>query len=299
MLYIYLKALTQALRRNSFSCFLLFSLPPLLLVCYSLIVPNIYKSEAVLEFKLDGTEKSDFSGIASQLGGFASLAGINLDNDRNRLFIVLKVIQSRDFIYRFINDNNLKPMIMAAESWDVEFQKLRLDSSIYDDRKNKWLVRNAVGELSEPTDEETYQHIISNNYKVIRDKESGLISLLTYHQSPVFAQKLNELFVSAINSAIYERDINEINNKINNLKTMLHEEKNRLLKSTILHLIETKQHKLTLLNQGGEYVFQFIESPKVAEKKFLPKRIFYLIIGLFLGFVFVSLYALSKLEDVE
>ena len=69
-------------------------------VGYSLTMPNIYKSSALLA-PHDAQESSALSALGGQLGGFASLAGVNLDSGGNDTQLHIEILKSKDFLFDF------------------------------------------------------------------------------------------------------------------------------------------------------------------------------------------------------
>src|SRR5690606_20196 len=67
-------------------------------VAIALGLPNIYRSEVLLAPAV-GENKGPMSGLASQFGGLASLAGIDLGGTgTDKTVLALQVLQSRSFI---------------------------------------------------------------------------------------------------------------------------------------------------------------------------------------------------------
>ena len=71
----------------------------------ALTIPNVYESKALLAPKLSGGA-SGLTGLASQYGGLASLAGINIggiSEENNKTQIAINTIKSFDFfVYIYI-----------------------------------------------------------------------------------------------------------------------------------------------------------------------------------------------------
>ncbi|MCV5217412.1 hypothetical protein OFC53_39920, partial [Escherichia coli] len=61
------------------------------------------------------------SKMAGQLGGLATLAGVNLGNaDSSQADLAVQVMKSRKFIDSFIKTHDLLIPLMAVKSWDLE-----------------------------------------------------------------------------------------------------------------------------------------------------------------------------------
>ena len=96
----------------------------------ALSLPNIYQSTAILAPKSDGGS-GGLSRLASQYGGLASLAGINLGgvggDGMTKSAIALEKMKSLSFFRKHLYEDVLVDL-MAVESWDASARQL-----VYDD----------------------------------------------------------------------------------------------------------------------------------------------------------------------
>lgn len=84
-------------------------------VFYALNKPNIYQASVLLAPTQD---EGGVSGISGQLGGLASLAGINLGGGGDNQTVMAKaVLQSYAFLSDFIDRHELIIPLMATEAW--------------------------------------------------------------------------------------------------------------------------------------------------------------------------------------
>ena len=104
-------------------------------------MPNIYQSTAILAPKSDGGT-GGLSRLASQYGGLASLAGINLGglggDGMSKPAIALEKMKSLSFFKLHLYEDLLVDL-MAVKSWDRNARRLIYDNEIYDVASNKWL----------------------------------------------------------------------------------------------------------------------------------------------------------------
>ena len=76
-------------------------------------LPNKYASYATLA-PVEQEAGGGLSGLASQFGGLASIAGINLGGNQSQKFTLAKeLLQSKNFIINFVEKHDLKLEIMA------------------------------------------------------------------------------------------------------------------------------------------------------------------------------------------
>ena len=97
-------------------------------VIYALMIPNQYKATAVVAPAQSGGS-SMLGAMASQFGGLASMAGIELGGgEGGEAQEALEIMQSWGFIETFIEKNNLAVEVFAAEGWDAKNNKLSINS---------------------------------------------------------------------------------------------------------------------------------------------------------------------------
>ena len=121
-------------------------------VFYALQQPNTYKAEAVLASASD-SQSGGLSAMASQFGGLASLAGINLGGgSTDSKAMALATLQSRKFLNAFINEYDWLVPLMAGKNWNAANDTLQLDPEIYDAQNQQWLREVEPGKSPIPTD---------------------------------------------------------------------------------------------------------------------------------------------------
>ena len=95
------------------------------IVLYSLSIPNIYRSSAlVMPAQSQG---SSMSGSLSGLGGLASMAGISIPSgNSNNKEEAIAVLTSHQFLEDFIVNNDILLPLMASKGWDAKKNELIL-----------------------------------------------------------------------------------------------------------------------------------------------------------------------------
>jgi len=97
-------------------------------VAYALFKPNIYEASILLA---PAQDESNVNGIGGQLGGLASLAGINIGSgSSNKTVIAKETLQSRAFLTDFIHRHNLRVPLMTSKSLCMSSQECEIDQSI-------------------------------------------------------------------------------------------------------------------------------------------------------------------------
>ncbi len=286
-----LKELFNALWRGKWIILLSSFVAAVVAVLYTLNLPNIYKSEALLA----PTEESGGNGLsalAGQFGGLASLAGINLSGaSGDKVTIALELLKSRQFIGEFIQNNDLKPAIMAAEGWNPSSNSLLYDESIYQIDTNKWVRDTKPPKKSEPSAQEVHKEFVKENLVVTQDKETGLVTLSIKHVSPFVAKEIASKLVDAINTKMRQNDISDAQKSIDYLNDALLKTNVADMQQIFYQLIEKQQQTKMLANVRDEYVLKVIDPPIVADEKSGPKRaiicVLFVMLGAFFGVIAV------------
>lgn len=149
-------------------------------VTYAILLPNIYKSEAILApAELSGN--SSLSKVAGQFGGLAALAGVSLGGSQsNKADLAVEVMKSRQFVEGFIKKHDLLVPIMASKGWKPSSDELVYDDEIYNTANNEWIREPSGLRGVVPTSQEAYDVFSKEIFSVTQDKESGYIMSLYF-----------------------------------------------------------------------------------------------------------------------
>jgi len=250
-------------------------------VIYALSLPNIYKAEALLA----PTEESSggrLAAMAGQLGGLASLAGVNLGSgDANKTTIALEILQSRAFLTEFVEKHDILPEIMAVKSWSPE-GGIEFKDELYDVETRTWRRKVDPPTQDAPTSW-SYVKRFRELLSVSQAKDKGLVTLSVSHHSPEFAKYLVELLVQDINNKMRQRDINDAESSLAYLNEELKNTNLSNMHQVFYQLIEKQTQTMMLADVRPEYVFETIDPAVVPEQKSEPKRALICVLGTMLG----------------
>ena len=238
-------------------------------------ITPIYRAEALLAPASDDEQRS-LSAITSQLGGLASLAGINLGSSGSNTDQVLATLTSRAFISDFVVDRHLM-QILFSDKWDVS--------------KKGWRA-NTADEI--PTVLDAYMLFSKDILSVTADKKTGLVTLAAEWKDPNEAASWVNDLVARINRHEKEQAINEAENSILYLKKQLAHTSVVEMQQSIYQLMEAQTKKIMLANVRDQYAFKVIDPAVVPEKKIRPKRAVISIFGFMLGLMVSFLIAIIK-----
>lgn len=244
-------------------------------VIYSLLLPNIYESRALL---VSANTQSSISGALGTYGSLAGLAGINLPagDDGGNSRKAIRKITSLSFFEDNIMPNIYLPDLMAIKYWNSSTNKVIYDDKIYDNSTNKWITGYR------PSSQQSFDSFKSK-LSLSEDKMTGFVTLSIKHQSPFVAKQWTELIVNEINSFYREKDKSESQRAISYLNEQISTTGFSEIKLAIAQLIQGETKKLTILEASESYVFDYIDPPKVMEKKSEPARAFICILSALLG----------------
>ncbi|WP_165724796.1 Wzz/FepE/Etk N-terminal domain-containing protein [Pseudoalteromonas sp. SA25] len=258
------------------------------ILAYSLTLPNMYKSSVLLSPQQE-QQSGGLSSLAGQFGGLASVAGINLGGSSDKTAVYLEIIKSKDFLYEFIEKNNVKVNLFTAKKWDKYTEALELDDTIY--KNGKWLVDEETQETLEPTSYEAYEYFVKK-LTVKEDKVTGLVEISFEHIDPRIAKAYVENIVTLINKSVREREIAEKKESIKYLNEELANTNIAEMQNVFYTIIEEQTKSMLLAKVRKEFAFKVIESPIVEEQKSSPNRAVICILGAAFSVFFICIMVL-------
>ena len=270
-------------------------------VIYALSLPNQYKASAVVSPADSGG--SSLGSMAGQLGGLASLAGINIGSgESNETQEAMEIMQSWGFMEEFIQTHDLQVPVYAAIGWDKGSNNLKLDNDLYDVASKRWLIEDDESvENRAPSSWELYERFKSR-VAVSQDKTSGLINISVEYYSPQIAKQWVDLFISTINEYMRARKLEQVNRNIEYLTIQIEKTAIADMREVFYQLIEEQTKSKMLAEASPEYAFVTVSRAMVPEEKSQPKRALVCILGTLLGgmlsvlWVLVRRYAFSETD---
>ncbi|AUJ68887.1 LPS O-antigen length regulator [Pseudoalteromonas sp. NC201] len=255
-------------------------------VMLALSLPNTYRSSVVLA--PTQSLKNASADLGSSLGGLAALAGISpAQNGGFKTEVALAKLQSKEFLYRLFDEQNLIIPLIASKSWDAETNTLTLDEAIIDPKTTQFLELDERAQLWE-----TYKAF--SKMLSVEEQRNGMFTISFEHLSPYFAQKILDTLISEINQTMQTYDIKQAEKSIEYLNRKLEQTTIADMQVVFYRLIEeqTKQKMLTEIED--EYIFTTIDPPSFEEEKYAPKRAFIVIILTILGGLFATFIYLVR-----
>jgi len=237
----------------------------------SLLMPNIYRAEILLApVSSDDGKGGGLSSALGGLGGLASLAGISLGGGGS-VEENLAVLRSREFLWKFIKDQKLMP-ILYEDDWDAE--KKAWKESDPDSQPSLWDVYRTF----------TKGGLMS----VSADKKSGLVTVGIEWKDPELAAEWGNMLVIRLNEFLRQQAINRSQGNLQYLNRELSRTHVADIRLALFELISQEQKKAMLANTQKEFAFQIIDKAVAPDKKAKPKRALIVILSaLVAGFLIV------------
>jgi uncharacterized protein involved in exopolysaccharide biosynthesis len=247
-------------------------------VAYALYKPNIYQSSALLA----PTDGDSGGGLGGQLGGLASLAGVNIGQDgSNKVVIAKEILQSRAFLTEFIQRHQLEIPLMATTGWSMKREEWVYNRDVYSPDTGQWAMEE--GESLAPTNWDMVKKFRQSHLSVSENKDNGMVTVSVKSLSPPAAKNWTDWLVRDINEHMRKRDIQEAEASINYLEEKLQDTNIAGMQQVFYQLIESETRTVMLANAQKEYVFQTVDPAVVPQEKSEPKRALIAVVATMLG----------------
>lgn len=257
----------------------------------SLLIPNIYKSEAILA---STSSTSNLTKLASQYSGLASMAGISIptSGDVDKVDSGIQVLKSFDFFEDFADKHDLIYLLMAPEGWDRDQNKLLINKKVYDVNSDRWVSKMPFSINGKPSMQTVHRMFHKDSFIISKDKKTGFVSISLEHYSPFIAKEILELLIIEINEITRNQDMLQAERSIKYLEEQILGTQLAEVKSGLNELVQSQLETIMLAKATPEYLFKTLSPPIAPEKKSEPRRSIICIAGFFLGFIFSSIFVL-------
>jgi uncharacterized protein involved in exopolysaccharide biosynthesis len=243
----------------------------------SLVMPPVYRASVVMVPVDDAGVDGVLGSAVGQLGGLASLVGLNVGGGGSRTPEALAVLRSRRFLESFFAEEHLLP-VLFSKRWDPT--------------KNTWAVTgNRV-----PTAGDAYRFFAKKVLNVSEDKKTSLVTLSINWRNPDQAADWANKLTSRLNSEMRQRAQQQADASVGFLKKELDSTLDIGTREAVNRLMEAEIKRRMLANTRQEYAFRVVEwafapepKDKVSPQKFLMV-IMGLVLALFLSIVGIFMY---------
>ncbi len=228
-------------------------------VAYALLATEWYRAEVLLV----PAEVKGSPVIAGQLGGLASLAGVNVGGGDS--VEAVATLRSRDFAREFIEDHGLLT-VFFADDWDPV--------------NERWLIEDP---RKQPDLRKAVRYFHENVLRVTEDRGTGLVTLAIEWTDADLAAEWAAVLVGRLNARLRERALEEAEINVAYLQQQLAQTNVVTLQQAVGRILEAELQKLMLARGNQEFAFRVIDSAQPPDRRVRPKRILVVTIGAFVG----------------
>lgn len=226
-------------------------------VYLALTATEIYRADVVIAEAGDG-KMSAASSLASQFGGLASLAGVNLNTSSSMGLEAQAILKSRRLAEEFIERGGLLTELLPEGS---------ANSTLWFAVKR---FRESVLTIREDTGE-------------------GVTTVAIEWTDPAIAAEWANDYVRLANELIRTRALEEASRNIQYLKEQIERTNVVEVQRVMYNLVESETKTLMLANARAEYAFRIVDPAVAPEVRNRPKRKLMVLSGTAIG-LFVGLF---------
>jgi capsular polysaccharide biosynthesis protein len=182
------------------------------------------------------------------------------------------MIEGREFLYRFIRDNNMLPVLFEQDwdkdkkQWDVKL----VHRWIYGDTISVW---DGYGKLS-------------NILDVSSDDETGLTTVSIKWTDPKLAAEWANKIVDTANKQLRDHAINESNAILAQLEMELRRTSVTELQQALYGLMQSQLAQIISARVHPEFVLKVLDRAVVPEDQAIPYlQLILVVVGMFLGMI--------------
>lgn len=209
------------------------------------------------------------SGLASQLGGLASLAGIGARPTDNTEAVA--VLRSRDFVRGFIEEQGLIP-VLFPDSWDAS--------------ANRWKVETP------PEAPAAAGFFVARVRRIEEDARSGLVTLSIEWRDPKLAADWANSLAVRLNDYMRQRALSEAESNVEYLRKEFESTSMVALQQSISGLLESEMQKLMLARGNSEYAFRIIDRAEIPRAPTKPRVMLIVAVATIFGAVLAAFVVL-------
>lgn len=232
----------------------------------SLTLPNVFRGETTIA-PAEANQQSSFP--IPGMEGLASLAGLALPASE-KLEEHLAVLRSRDFVWRFISEYDLMP-ILFEDDWDAVNEGWK--KADVEDQPNKW---------------DAYRFFTRKVFSVDKDAKTGLVRVSIDWYDPQLAAEWANQIVDLLNEHLRTIAIERSRRNLEYLNQELEGIKISEMRQTLYQLIEQEQRTAMIVNTQKEYAFRVLDPAVAPDKKVRPKRAILTVLAGMLGFLLAA-----------
>jgi uncharacterized protein involved in exopolysaccharide biosynthesis len=232
----------------------------------AMVMTPVYRASVVMVPVDDAGAGGALGSAMGQLGGLASLVGLNVSGGGSLTPEALAVLRSRRFLEGFFAEENLLP-VLFSKRWNAT--------------TNSWTV---TGEQV-PTAGDAYRFFAKRVLNVSEDKKTSLVTLSINWRNPDQAADWANKLTARINGEMRLRAQQQADASVGFLKRELETTLDIGTREAVNRLMEVEIKRRMLANTRQEYAFRVVErafAPELKDKV-SPQKLLMLIMGFVLA----------------
>jgi len=224
--------------------------------CIAWIIKPVFRSEVVVSEVQDDAlaAAGGLGGSLKEIGGLASLAGVNIGGNRGKAGQRLAVLQSRALVEEFIKRNDMLPLLFpkGGEHTTLWFGVKRF--------RDKFL-------------------------NIKEDAHTGLVTVAVEWTDPKVAARWANAFVALANEMIRLHDAHASERNIQFLNQQIQKTNVVELQRVMYSLLESETKSLMMASTRDDYAFEAVDPAVSPELKAKPSRALIVVGGAFFGLI--------------
>jgi uncharacterized protein involved in exopolysaccharide biosynthesis len=234
------------------------------------VSPKWYRAEITMSQVSDDEMRGGLGRLAGQLGGLASLAGIEIGGGGGKEQAVA-ILKSRHMAEALITQQKMMQLFFANR-WDPA--------------NKKWNVEDPD---DVPTMMDAYLYFDKRVRTVIEDRDRNLVTLRIEWKDPVVAARWANVMVGQVNAQLRERRIAELDASVGYLQKELEKTQLVELRQSIFRLIEARINERVIASTRADYAFRVIDPAQAADRdrQVSPQLGLYMAMGFVFGFALI------------
>lgn len=234
-------------------------------IVYCKLAPKWYRAQTLIAAVRQDAGGSALGPLGGEIGGLASLVGIDIGDGEDQKKEAMARFTSREFIDEFVRTEGIAPILFASK-WDAEGKRWKTSED-------------------PPTVDDAYRFFTERVASISEDRRTNLIKVTVDWKNPQLAKTWANNLVSRINADRRAVARAESARNLEFLDRELQTTNIVELRQAINRLIETEIRKRMLVNVREEYAFKVIDPAVVPGQRAVvkPRIAFLTAIALVLG----------------
>lgn len=296
---IQLQDIISVLHKNLKTSILLFVIPILLAVSYLHIATYKYTAE----LKIISTEGDGIS-LGSELGGLASLAGINIQKTEtiSNFRLYLGTLQSRQIAGELAKDPDVMKAVFSKQ-WNKQAQT-------WQDPRNNFLysaltfLKKALGGYNEEWEAPAapqLEEFLLDNLEISEDSKEAIVVMRYQHKDPEFAKTLLIKIHTLSDKLIRERTLERSKKHVEYIRRKLQSVSVAEYREALILSLAEQERFIMMASSNKAFAAEALWGVKSSPYPTSPKLAVVLLFAIMLGAISISGFgfflALKKQED--